>query len=702
MARVQTVELFFQYSLLGLLASGYCALAGSGHLDPITAVLTGLGLLLRGLLIAGVVRWDIDPRWTTAATIAYIGFYPLDLKYISGEFIPATIHLICFLAVARVLTAQTNRDFFFVKVIAFMELLGATLLNTNLNFFFFLTAFMVFGVATFCCSEIRKSSQQRQRVVSGAFHFHRRLAGLTAGITLGIVVLTGGLFFILPRTARAAFRNLVSQRYHLPGFSNEVTLGQIGRMKMSAVPVMHVRIESPDERLPLKWRGAALSQFDGKRWYNPGRQSEVIRVEKGAPTRLRRDDEWVLTGPPISYQVRINAVDTDALFFPAVPSLVQVDGVSLIFRGPGGSYRTGLGSTDGLTYKGVSFRADAAGEPAYAIEPLPSNIATEHLLLPPVDRRIINLARREGQGVSDADRARAIEKYLKTNFGYTTELHDKEPEDPLSHFFFERKKGHCEYFASAMAVMLRAIHIPSRVVTGFQGGLYNPMTGWQVVRASDAHSWVEAWLPHRGWTTFDPTPPDDTRTHGAAAFWSKFMLYLDAADTLWQRWVVDYNLEQQIDLIARVEGTSRWLQVDWDRFGPTAAGRAMKNWIAWAKPYLGSTFVILGLCVLLFFGAPRIIALVRARRELLRYRQGKVGASDAALLYGRMLAVLRRRGLEKPAWLTPAEFAAIVPDAQRASVVQQFTDAYHDLRYARRAEAGPRMLDLLDQLERRQ
>ena len=93
-----------------------------------------------------------------------------------------------------------------------------------------------------------------------------------------------------------------------------------------------------------------------------------------------------------------------------------------------------------------------------------------------------------------ADRARDFERYLRTNFSYTTDLLDNEVRDPLANFLFERKAGHCEYFASAMAVMLRAVHIPSRVATGFQSGVYNPITGWHVLRSSDAHSWVEAWV----------------------------------------------------------------------------------------------------------------------------------------------------------------------------------------------------------------
>ena len=70
--------------------------------------------------------------------------------------------------------------------------------------------------------------------------------------------------------------------------------------------------------------------------------------------------------------------------------------------------------------------------------------------------------------------------------------------DPIAYFLFERKRGHCEYFASSMAVMLRAVGIPSRVVTGFRGGEFNDLTGSYIIRARDAHAWVEAYIPEPG------------------------------------------------------------------------------------------------------------------------------------------------------------------------------------------------------------
>jgi len=95
---------------------------------------------------------------------------------------------------------------------------------------------------------------------------------------------------------------------------------------------------------------------------------------------------------------------------------------------------------------------------------------------------------------------------LRHHYRYTLHLPTTAPKDPLANFLFERKEGHCEYFASAMAVMLRSLAIPSRVVNGFRGGEFNDLNGQYVVRASDAHSWVEAYFPGHGWVGFDPTP----------------------------------------------------------------------------------------------------------------------------------------------------------------------------------------------------
>jgi hypothetical protein len=282
----RVVEKFFQFSLLGMLASGYFAVLGSGYLDWPTAILTLAALCLRALMVAGVVKLEIPGRLVAALTLLYIGFYPVDYFYISEGFLPAAVHLIFFLGSIKILTAKTRRDFMFVKSIAVMALLAAAVLSISLAFFAFLTVFLLFTIATLSSGEVVRSTRlflsegetRRTLSRSGLRAFPRRLGTLSCGLFGGILVLSAGMFFVLPRTARAAFQRFVPERYHLPGFSNEVTLGEIGEIKQSSTPVMHVYSQG-DGFLAVHWRGAALSHFDGIRWFNPPVAEERLRPE---------------------------------------------------------------------------------------------------------------------------------------------------------------------------------------------------------------------------------------------------------------------------------------------------------------------------------------------------------------------------------------------------------------------------------------
>ena len=131
--------------------------------------------------------------------------------------------------------------------------------------------------------------------------------------------------------------------------------------------------------------------------------------------------------------------------------------------------------------------------------------------------------------------------YLATSYGYTLQLPAVTPKDPVASFLFERKSGHCEYFASSMVIMLRALGIPSRIVNGFRGGEYNHVTGSYIVRARDAHSWVEAYFQGYGWYTFDPTPSSAS----GSGSWNRVYLYVDAMREFWHDWVVNYDTRHQ-------------------------------------------------------------------------------------------------------------------------------------------------------------
>ena len=315
-----SVERFFQFSLLGLVASGYLAVAGSGYLDVPTMALTAAGLMLRGLLIYGALRVEISERAATLATIAYSGFYVLDYLFLSRSFLWSSVHLVFFLAVVKILTAKTNRDHLYTAIIAFLELIAAAILSNNFNFFLFLTLYLVFGIAALTSGEIRRSMAKASSTArTGLRRFHPRLAMLAFSITAGILILTAGLFFILPRTADAAFSRLISHRMHLPGFSNQVNLGEIGEIKTSSRPVMHIRVygEFP---AGLKWRGESLTDFDGKRWYNPNRERRPVEVIHGEAELVPPADRS--PGRRLNYEVQYDDLDTDALFFAGTPDTV--------------------------------------------------------------------------------------------------------------------------------------------------------------------------------------------------------------------------------------------------------------------------------------------------------------------------------------------------------------------------------------------
>ena len=136
-----------------------------------------------------------------------------------------------------------------------------------------------------------------------------RLTAFTLLLFSGIAVMTGGLFFVLPRTARAAFQRFVPQRYHLPGFASQIALGQIGELKQNSTPVMHIRAYDQRPLGPLRWRGSALTTFDGRRWFNPPVREQRLRVDDGRiilpPIPVNRP------GRSIGYEVELSEIAPD-------------------------------------------------------------------------------------------------------------------------------------------------------------------------------------------------------------------------------------------------------------------------------------------------------------------------------------------------------------------------------------------------------
>ncbi|MGO9008824.1 MAG: DUF3488 and DUF4129 domain-containing transglutaminase family protein [Bryobacteraceae bacterium] len=689
-----SIERFLQISLLALVSGGAFTAAVCGWWDGPTLALTTVALVWRGARLAGA-RLSAPPFAVAVIALAWCGFSLIVAWKGQHGLLAAAIPLLYLLAAARLLVAKTSRDSFWVALISFAALLAEALVSTGPGFFLALAWFAPCAVAALAAAEILRSLEGAA-AQAPARRLAPRLVLLACSAAASILLLAAGLFFLLPRTADAAQRWHASRGLRLEGFSSRLTLREIGELKTSSRPVMHITIFSPQPVAGVKWRGGLLTAFDGRQWTNPEATPALPPAAAGhyslVPSAARQP------GPHISYDVELEPADSTALFFSGTPENLDLRDVAVL-RGSSGLLRLAHRAAGVFRYSAYSRLEERPEQSsaAYSTPPLDPDDDARDLQLPAsLSPRIRELARRwTADAASDLARARAIETHLRTGYGYTLEL-PPATADPLENFLFVRRRGHCEYFASAMAVMLRALGVPARLATGFQSGVYNPLTGQWLIRASDAHAWVEVWLAGRGWTTFDPTAPDSSRA--ASTSLAGLALYLDAARTFWSRWVVNFDpsrqgaLADRFDEAARLAGI-RWFDSLWDT-GNTWEQRAAR-WLRRFGPWVAAAIVLAaGLWV---FG-PRSIRALRFRLRVQRARRSPGAAADATLLYQRMLALLERRGYHKPPWFTPAEFAASLPAGHLAATVAEFTAAYNALRFGRRAPDRPRISALLEEL----
>jgi len=693
---------FFQLSLLSLVAIGYLAVLSSGQLDPVTAAAMAGALAARAFQIRGWWR----PRWPRATasvlTIAYVGFYPLDLLYLSRSLPQATLRLVFFLTGLQLLTAKTGRDYLWLGALALLELVAAAMLSTGLAFLAFAVLFLLLAVAAGTSYEIQ-ANRERAALEAPSPAMSGRLAALSAAAAAGIVTLGLGIFFVAPRAARAYLARLPLRGDAAVGFSEQVTLGATGRLEESDEPVLRIKVLEGALRGPVKWRGAALRDFDGVRWSAPQWRSQTLVNPEGRHT-VADLAQRMREGPRVKYRVTRAPLDTETLFLAGIPETVsgpfrflQVSDTDSILA-PGTRWQP-------VRYEGASFAESRRALVLRDLEgPYPAAVRESCLQLTELDPRIPRLAEEIAGGQTwPYWRAAALEHYLRTELGYTRELPARRADDPLAEFLFERRKGHCEYFASAMTVMLRALGIPARLVTGFQSGDYNPVSGYYTVRASHAHAWVEAYFSGFGWATFDPTPagPAEAEPPGSLRrAWRRTLFYLEALDTYWNDWIFQYDRARQLTLARALErrGLRAVLALDrsWDRIERAwrRLERDPQDMVRAARPL----WMAAG-AALLAWGARwswvrlrRRLDLARASRRLER---GQGGVPECVLLYRRALARLKRTGIERPPAQTPGEFAARI----EAPLFREITAVYNRARFGRDEQARRVLPGLLRSLE---
>ena len=515
----------------------------SGGMAFLSIVLSGA--LPQWAMVTFAVAWGVSllgfrpfsGRWERAASvvlaIALVGFF-FSLRFLDP--IIAACAFAGLVTCHRMLAAPTPGTDSQVHLASLLMLAGGAALSGEI---YFGACLILFGLLA-CASlgmTVLEGPTPRGEVVDIKPAMRRLMLGVMfAGL--------GGIaFFVLfPRLSW----NIASRRSP-PGFaattgmSDRVRLEGGGTIKRSPRVVARVKL-TPDpgtSKLDHYWVGRHFDRFDLKEWRSTGADGKPVTelsLRAGGPRSVTQSIELL---PSYDSKTLI------ALENPVAFSSLQVLGTSSTSRGTfievSGDEVRASDQGNGVTYRAISAPAEDL-----TLRERDEPPGEQYLGLPKrLDPRVAELAKSVAGSSGDPKViAQRLTTHLNRNFGYTLDLGDSS-EDPLAQFLFERKQGHCEHFATALAVMLRSQKVPARVVSGFYGA--ERFGTEYLVRAGDAHAWVEAWIPEVGWRSFDATPAAG-RENQPSPVLGWLMARYDDLDTFWRRRVVDYSIQDQFEM----------------------------------------------------------------------------------------------------------------------------------------------------------
>ncbi|MCG8423209.1 MAG: DUF3488 and transglutaminase-like domain-containing protein [Proteobacteria bacterium] len=707
----------------------YFALVLSGELSPIISILAFLAIVGSWLWEAPRVRLErFALAWTIVSLLVLV--YSLISAFTGGEFLLIGGEFLLYLLVAKLFNRRSCKDYLHVYVITFLMLVAGTVLNSEFTYGAFFLGYVVAATWALILFHLRREMEDNfllkhsddrpsERVEVTRILNSRRIVGRgffigTSLVSLTIFAIASLLFLMIPRIGFGLFFQKNRSGLTMVGFSDGIQLGGHGTIKNDPTVVMRVEIddEYKGRRAPyIHWRGVAFDRYENGRW---------LRSRKGPPTvrqvtypRIGKERHHLLydnleTVIPEALdqradrgtrqQIYLEPIGYDVLFGASMPLAFEFD-ARLGMRSPRSERNDEMRFAHAAGIRYVVYSAIDSPD-VQSLRNAPKRLPPgyrSYLQFPPeiTDRvkKLANEITREAK--TDYDKAVAITSWLKTNLSYTLQMRSPGDLEPIDFFLFERKQGHCEYFSSAMAVMLRTVGVPARNVNGFLGGEWNEYNDYIAVRAGDAHSWVEVYFHGIGWVTFDPTPSAeiDRLGRGSSSVGDRMRRLLDTLRFKWFKWVIEYDLYRQLSLFrslrdsmsGRASSVKKWMT-------------AIKEWLA---HHLETILAVVGMSI-----AISVLLWLRNRRRSHRgIGYGSRKASDPmSVLYNAVLARLARRGHRRAPPATPLEHSRALTRAGMpgASEFAELTELYYRAVYgtASTAELLPRAQSLSESIDR--
>ena len=673
-----TFDQWFRLSSLLLMGDGLLALWLAGLLGTVEALLVGLVLILG---LKSEAR-SLSPRARRIAQRIATGilalFLAADVLYLTESLLHGLIHLLTLLGLLKLFLRTSDRDFLDLYIISFFQLVAASATTTSMAFVDVFLLYLFLGSWAFLLLHLKQEGVDRSPDWRG---MPAKLLPASVAVSCLALLLSALFFVAIPRAGRAFLPGGTVTGAMVTGFSERVQLGSFGKIQTESGVVMRIKLSNlrPEDiqRLALRWRGVAFDRFDGSAWTmtNPERE-----VPERSPSGLATFETPSGAGRLLRQEIELEPIGTDVLF--AAPRLIQLMGsFPRLFTDATKSASLPSPPVHRITYLALS--------ELEAVDPLvlegagsayPAAIRETYLQLPLLAPRVKALAEELARGARDPfEVTHRVESYLHEGYRYTLDLQRDSRYDPIEDFLFVQRAGNCEYFAAGMAVLLRAAGVPARVVNGFQRGEWNEYGGYLVVRQRDAHSWVEVYFPRRGWVTFDPSP----RGSGDAArnsLLARVSRYLDALGMRWDRYVVAYNVSDQLRLVSVAKRRADLLR--WQAIGFLGGFEEVAKGAVHALTVQLQASTLLSLAL----AATGIAVLVRLRRRPFGWRFRRSGGRGAVQFYRELLGVLARKGFVKEINLTPREFAATVEANgwPELAEVSRVIEIYYRVRYGGR------------------
>lgn len=678
--------------------------------------------------------------------------------YQAGIPVLALAHFMLLVCGCKFLERRALRDDAQVLILALLLLVVTSIVSGNVIYSLVLVLFMTIGVDALIRLHLasqRAHALRRNSLIrpGGGGERGRRarvdisLMGMIGSMGIVSVVIGAAIFVVVPRTSADMLSRLQSSAtgVNMTGFADRLDLNRGGAIQSSNETVMRVQVryDPPGyldsvSREDLYFRGSVLDQYklgphSGHRGWGWVRRQEAAGetqqydIKKIAPydygTSLIPGSESTSPGVMMVHKYWLEPGGDRYLFAPYPPWEMASENLSRAERTAGDLVLQCIWKPSSQVIYEVRSPVQITPD---LVKLLRTHREQEHVPAPrvylpdpplPDAQRIRNLIRDEIGELPEPDDpeacqtfAEAIEGYLRSGrFTYTLE----NPRiaaglEPVSEFLFRTRKGHCEYSASAMAIMCQLSGLPARVVSGYRGGEYNTVGGFYLIQKKHAHSWVEVFIPDRDWVRFDPTPLVESRLSVASAWWRQVQSYVDYLQFQWANLVVSYDTNMRSTLY---ESFTHWLRrpahnektiwgAIWS-FVRELFGWRLELSLSERVIYWVFTLLVLALAVLVSYVV--IVIGWGVAQRIVRWAGTMEGGHDPRLeFYHHYRRLLENMGLSRRLSQTPAEFAhEIAEQYGPLGGAPLLVDAYYDVRYGHHELVGARRKrvdEFLDQL----